>query len=555
MGASSAGWCDGVRRARAPRGRAGTLVGVFGAGLLLLPGCGGDGPSDPNQPPTAAISSPTEGASFGEGESISFQGTASDPEDGQLDATSVVWRSSQDGQIGTGLSFSRADLSGGDHVIRLTATDSDGASDADSVGITVQGAGAPQEANLTVASLFAVPRGVLRDSTTSAVGTIRNVGMTPTGAFDWELRVDGSVVATGRIDSVAAEDSVKLPAQEGLGPFAAGTHQFVLEVDVGDEVSEASETDNTGQARLESFTEGFGIEVDFLGGLSSDERTIVLDAVDRWETIIRSELADLQLSQNDSLNLENCAEGGGTRTEPIDDMLVLVRADSIDGPVAQDSGRVVAQAGPCFVRVQSGDPGRPPHTIVGALIIDEDDKERLRNEGRFADVVLHELAHVFGFGFWTPLSPDIDRFQLLVDADTQNPSFIGRAAIEAFGEVGGDRTDGVPVEATGGMGTALGHWRESVFDNELMTGFINQGPNPLSVVSIASLADQFYAVDRSRADFFVLPPSSTLGALRAGGAGLHLGDHVRRGPIFGVDEFGNVRRLHPMDPTDPFRAR
>ena len=41
---------------------------------------------------------------------------------------------------------------------------------------------------------------------------------------------------------------------------------------------------------------------------------------------------------------------------------------------------------------------------------------------------------------------------------------------------------------TGGAGTRDGHWRESVLANELMTGWINAGSNPLSVLSVRSLA-------------------------------------------------------------------
>jgi hypothetical protein len=39
-----------------------------------------------------------------------------------------------------------------------------------------------------------------------------------------------------------------------------------------------------------------------------------------------------------------------------------------------------------------------------------------------------------------------------------------------------------------------------VFRNELMTGFINAGANPLSSVSFASLQDIGYMVDARRAD-------------------------------------------------------
>jgi Bacterial Ig-like domain/Leishmanolysin len=45
---------------------------------------------------------------------------------------------------------------------------------------------------------------------------------------------------------------------------------------------------------------------------------------------------------------------------------------------------------------------------------------------------------------------------------------------------------------TGGQGTADSHWRDSIFNNELMTGFLNSGTNPLSRITAASMQDMGY---------------------------------------------------------------
>ena len=90
-----------------------------------------------NEPPTATIDLPASGAEFTVGQSISFQGTGSDSEDGPLTGSSLVWESSLDGQLGTGIVFSRSDLSLGTHLIRLIATDSDGAADTAAISIGV----------------------------------------------------------------------------------------------------------------------------------------------------------------------------------------------------------------------------------------------------------------------------------------------------------------------------------------------------------------------------------------------------------------------------------
>lgn len=96
-----------------------------------------------NEPPEASISQPADNATFQSGETVTFQGSAQDPEDGTLGGGALVWTSSIDDQIGTGTSFTTSSLSLGTHTITLTATDSHGASGTDSRTISVEAAGAP----------------------------------------------------------------------------------------------------------------------------------------------------------------------------------------------------------------------------------------------------------------------------------------------------------------------------------------------------------------------------------------------------------------------------
>ncbi len=91
-----------------------------------------------NLSPTVTVSAPVEGASYQYGEVITFSGSAMDPEDGPLTGSALAWRSNVDGQIGTGESFSRDDLSLGNHRIVLTATDSEGWSGRDTVNIVIR---------------------------------------------------------------------------------------------------------------------------------------------------------------------------------------------------------------------------------------------------------------------------------------------------------------------------------------------------------------------------------------------------------------------------------
>ncbi len=89
-----------------------------------------------NTVPVVTIDAPADRSRFAEGDSVQFNGTATDNEDGDLTA-SLVWISSRDGQIGTGASFVTSSLSTGTHIITTSVTDSEGSPGDDSVTIMV----------------------------------------------------------------------------------------------------------------------------------------------------------------------------------------------------------------------------------------------------------------------------------------------------------------------------------------------------------------------------------------------------------------------------------
>jgi hypothetical protein len=173
---------------------------------------------------------------------------------------------------------------------------------------------------------------------------------------------------------------------------------------------------------------------------------------------------------------------------------------------------------------------------------DEDDLELLEQEGSLPAVITHEMGHVIGFGtLWRPSALDLLRDSSVADpepplADTH---FIGADAIAAFDEAGGTGYTGakVPVMNDGGAGTVNSHWRDGVFDPELMTGFLSAGPNPLSAITIASLRDLGYTVDPSQADPFSLNPSLRVAGPRSGRP---LVNDIISDPIRRVDLNGHV---------------
>jgi hypothetical protein len=220
----------------------------------------------------------------------------------------------------------------------------------------------------------------------------------------------------------------------------------------------------------------FKIEVRFLGGLTPTQKNAFKKAADRWSRVIVGDLPSVIV--------------GG---EVIDDLLIEAQGVPIDGP-----GKILGQAGPTNLRpAAAGASAFLP--AKGIMSFDTADLAQMQTDGTLVDVITHEMGHVLGIGtIWA-------RKGLLAGAGTTNPTFKGANAKREFGALKGTGPAAVPVENTGGPGTRDGHWRESVFRNELMSGFIAAPGNPLSKLTVASLKDLGYVVDMTAAEAYSLP--------------------------------------------------
>ena len=100
----------------------------------------------PDHAPTVVILGPDNGATLAGDQPAYLSVDASDAEDGTLDGTSVVWSSDRDGQLGSGalLSVLPVNLTEGQHVITVTATDSAGHTVTASETINVSHSDAPK---------------------------------------------------------------------------------------------------------------------------------------------------------------------------------------------------------------------------------------------------------------------------------------------------------------------------------------------------------------------------------------------------------------------------
>lgn len=90
-----------------------------------------------NTPPVVQIYSPGEGSTYTAADTITFSGSGSDSEDGNLTGTSLEWNSNIDGLIGNSETCTSITLVAGVHQITLTGTDSDGATGTDQIVITI----------------------------------------------------------------------------------------------------------------------------------------------------------------------------------------------------------------------------------------------------------------------------------------------------------------------------------------------------------------------------------------------------------------------------------
>ena len=214
----------------------------------------------------------------------------------------------------------------------------------------------------------------------------------------------------------------------------------------------------------------FNIALDFLVEPTAAQRTVFETAAARWERIIIKDVPSI------SGTLPSCFVGlPPVSTDVVDDIVIEVVLQPIDGP-----GGILGQAGPCFIRNADALP------VSGVMYFDSEDLAFLEGLALFDEVIVHEMGHVLGIGtLWN------FRRALRQGAPT-DPYFSGRYANIHWGAEGGD--DLLPVENIGGPGTRFSHWRESVLRNELMTGFLNLGDNPLSRITAGSLRDLGYGV-------------------------------------------------------------
>lgn len=250
-------------------------------------------------------------------------------------------------------------------------------------------------------------------------------------------------------------------------------------------------------------TGGFSITLQ-LTGFTSGQVAIFNQAANRWAQIITGDLPDVVYN-------------GVT----VDDLLIAGSAAPIDGV-----GNILGQAG--FRERRTTGTLLP---YYGEMKFDSADMASMEANGTLYAVILHEMGHVLGIGtMWTTKG-------LLTGAGGTNPRFTGSQATAAYNQIFGTNFTSVPVQGNDmPVGSRDSHWRESIFQTELMSPQIGGTSNPISRITVGSLADIGYTVNFNAADAYTAPGagadgvnaiaggstfSGQLGSLTAGIPGLN----------------------------------
>lgn len=172
------GWCSSSWR---------SLDSDDVAGIEKLYPTGG---TTTNTPPSISITAPASNSTFASGSTETFTGSASDPEDGTI-SSRISWRSSLDGQLGSGASVS-AILSSGTHTITASVTDNGGATTTAQRTVTVASAPAPSGSPIALTASGSKVKGKQQVALGWSGATATKVDIFRNGALILTTANDGS---------------------------------------------------------------------------------------------------------------------------------------------------------------------------------------------------------------------------------------------------------------------------------------------------------------------------------------------------------------------------
>ena len=207
----------------------------------------------------------------------------------------------------------------------------------------------------------------------------------------------------------------------------------------------------------------FNIELVFPdSSVSEPAKAACRTAAHRWEAIIVGDLPNVG---------------------SIDDLRISVTAVPIDGPygtLAQANSR----------RFRSG--SELPYD--GFVLCDSVDVDPILADGRFVNVITHEMGHVLGIGVMNGW----------YDRVNSGGSFTGSDAAREYQSIFGLPSGSLPPCDSASL---YSHWNEDAFDTELMSPILEFEwiSDPLSRITVGAISDLGYRVNMGAAEPFAKP--------------------------------------------------
>lgn len=339
------------------------------------------------------------------------------------------------------------------------------------------------------------------------------------------------------IDAGALPDGLTLDDATGeiIGtPTTAGTAHFSVHVESGGSTASRVYMLTASGAPAGAFN----VHLHNVAGVlpSAAVQTALNQAVAKWEDVVSGNLTDLSISVGGIPSTFCNGHAGPYNGRTVDDIEIFLDIAPIDGP-----GGILAQAGPCAITERNG----RALPLLGITTFDSEDLLGL-DATQLRAVVFHEFGHVVGIGtLWDfdPGDAGVPTNELITGKGTADPRYVGTSGVAEYQNLGGADPD-IPVANTGGSGTRDGHWREATFDAEIMTGF-SEGSGvaqPISIMTIGSVADLGYAVDLGAAEPYTLPALMPPGVV-ARDEGPAIGD-IRMGPVAFIRPDGGVETVY-----------
>ena len=242
-----------------------------------------------------------------------------------------------------------------------------------------------------------------------------------------------------------------------------------------------------------SYTSGatgaYNVTLQFKGGWTVALQEVFITAANRISATIIGDVKSVKVG-----------------SQQVDDIVISAELKAIDG-----AGGILGQAGPTALRVGTFLPA------TAMMRFDSADAAAYHALGMFDEIVTHEMMHAVGIGsIWANKA-------LLSGAGFIGPNATAEYAklVDAYAANNGGSTTlangtkltkgAVPIDTTGGAGTARAHWSEAVFDSEMMTGWLDTAKpgsamvaDPLSALTTAWLKDLGYIVASPPSDLFYL---------------------------------------------------